>query len=49
LDLEIFQKDLNKDLILENYDVIISTVALQFLEKDSATTLLKSAIEKTNI
>ena len=49
LDLEIFQKDLNKDLISENYDVIISTVALQFLERDSATALLKSATEKTNI
>lgn len=42
-------KDLNKDKIEENFDLIISTVALQFLEKESATSLLKSMIEKTNL
>ncbi|ATU05309.1 hypothetical protein BKN14_02530 [Candidatus Gracilibacteria bacterium HOT-871] len=41
--------DLNETLVDQNYDVIISTVVLQFLEKESAKKLLKSATEKTNI
>lgn len=42
-------KDLNNSLVDENYDVIISTVALQFLNKQSAQNLINSMIEKTNI
>ena len=49
LNLEIKQKDLNYDLVEDNFDVIIATVSLQFLEKQSATNLLKSAINHTNI
>ncbi|RAL55862.1 hypothetical protein BLD25_03430 [Candidatus Gracilibacteria bacterium GN02-872] len=49
LNLEIKQKDLNYDLVEDNFDIIIATVSLQFLEKQSATNLLKSAINHTNI
>lgn len=49
LDIKTSVKDLNKDLIDENFDVIIATVSLQFLEKESAIRLLNSAIKNTNI
>ena len=48
LNLKAEVKDLNNEQISTNFDVIIATVSLQFLENDSAKKLIKSAIEHTN-
>ncbi|PZM86566.1 hypothetical protein DLH72_00660 [Candidatus Gracilibacteria bacterium] len=49
LDIKTSMKNLNKELVEENFDVIIATVSLQFLEKESAIKLLNSAVKHTNI
>ena len=43
------ETNLNLNFVKENYDLIITTVALQFLEKIPAKMLIKSMTEKTNI
>lgn len=49
LSLMTYQKNLNLTRVEENYDIVISTVVLQFLEANSAKKLIVSAQEHTNI
>ena len=49
LNLETEEKNLNIERVTENFDVIIATVSLQFLEKKSAHELWQSAVNHTNI
>ena len=49
LNLETEEKNLNIDRVTENFDVIIATVSLQFLEKKSAHELWQSVVDHTNI
>lgn len=48
LSLMTYQKNLNLTRVEENYDIVISTVVLQFLEANSAKKLIVSAQEHTN-
>jgi tellurite resistance protein tehB len=49
LNLQTEEKNLNFDRVTENFDVIIATVSLQFLEEKSAHELWQSVVDHTNI